>query len=57
MDRDMIEVLMEQRQDVAAVRERSSEVALDLPRISVGGKKPSLQKEKDDEWMHLPDRI
>jgi len=57
MDRDMIEVLMEQRQDVAAVRERSSEVVLDLPRISVGGKKPSLQKEKDDEWMHLPDRI
>jgi hypothetical protein len=57
MDRDMIEVLMEQRQDVPMVREKSSEVPLDLPRITLGGKKSSVQKEKDDEWMHLPDRI
>jgi len=57
MDRDMIEVLMEQRQDVHVARGRNSEESPDLPRISMGGKKSSLQKEKDDEWMHLPDRI
>jgi hypothetical protein len=57
MDRDMIEVLMEQRQDLPPVGERSSESPLGLPRISLGGKKSSVQKENDDEWMHLPDRI
>ena len=57
MDRDMIEVLMEQRQDVPPVRDISGESPLDLPRISLGGKKSSVQKEKDEEWMHLPDRI
>jgi hypothetical protein len=57
MDRDMIEVLMEQRQDVLPDREISGESPLDLPRISLGGKKSSVQKEKDEDWMHLPDRI
>jgi hypothetical protein len=57
MDRDMIEVLMEQRRDVHTIGERSGEESSDLSRISMGGKKSSLQKEKDDEWMHLPDRI
>jgi hypothetical protein len=57
MDRDMIEVLMEQRQDIHVVREKCSEESPDLTKISMGGKKSSLQKEKDDEWMHLPDRI
>jgi hypothetical protein len=57
MDRDMIEVLMEQRRDVHAVRERSTTESPDPHRISMSGKKSSLQKEKDDEWMHLPDRI
>jgi hypothetical protein len=57
MDRDMIEVLMEQREDVHVTRGRSSEESPDFPHISTGGKKSSLQKEKDDEWMHLPDRI
>ena len=53
----MIEVLMEQRQEVPAGREKSSEEVLDLPRISIGGKKSSVQKEKNEEWMNLPDRI
>jgi hypothetical protein len=57
MDRDMIEVLMEQRQEVPASMEKSGEGVLDLPRISLGGKKSSMQKEKDEEWMNLPDRI
>ena len=57
MDRDMIEVLMEQRQEVPASRDKGSEGVLDLPTISLGGKKSSMQKEKDEEWMNLPDRI
>jgi hypothetical protein len=57
MDRDMIEVLMEQRQEVPASREKSGEGTLDLPTISLGGKKSSMQKGKDEEWMNLPDRI
>jgi len=57
MDRDMIEVLMEQRQEAPASPEKSSEGVLDLPRISMGGKRSPMQKEKDEEWMNLPDRI
>lgn len=57
MDRDMIEVLMEQRQEASAVREKNCEMPLDLPHISHSGKKSSMQKEKDEEWMNLPDRI
>ena len=57
MDRDMIEVLMEQRQEVPAIREKGSEGVLSLPTISLGGKKSSMQKEKNEEWMNLPDRI
>jgi hypothetical protein len=57
MDRDMIEVLMEQRRQAPGTMEKSSEGAIELPRISVGGKKSPIQKEKDEEWMNLPDRI
>ena len=57
MDRDMIEVLMEQRQEAPASPEKNSEGTLDLPRISLGGKRSPMQKEKDEEWMNLPDRI
>jgi hypothetical protein len=57
MDRDMIEVLMEQRQEEPGSREKSSEGTIDLPRISLGEKKSRMQKEKDEEWMNLPDRI
>ena len=57
MDRDMIEMLMEQRRGAPGTMEKSSEGTLELPRISVGGKKSPMQKEKDEEWMNLPDRI
>ncbi len=57
MDRDMIEVLMVQRQEVPDMKEKSGGETLDLPRISLGGKKSPLQRERDDEWMNLPDRI
>jgi hypothetical protein len=57
LDRDMIEVMMEQRQNIPASMARSGEENIDLPRVSLPGNKSSMQKEKDEEWMNLPDRI
>jgi hypothetical protein len=57
LDRDMIEVMMEQRQNIPASMSRHGEERIDLPRISLIEKKSSMAKEKDDEWMNLPDRI
>ena len=56
LDRDMIEVMMEQRQNVPASMARSGQERIDLPQVS-REKKSSMTKEKDDEWMNLPDRI
>ena len=57
LDRDMIEVMMEQRQTMPAISSRSGEERIDLPRVTIIEKKSSMAKEKDDEWMNLPDRI
>jgi hypothetical protein len=57
LDRDMIEVMMEQRQNMPASMVRSGEERIDLPRVSMSQKKSSMTKEKDEEWMNLPDRI
>jgi hypothetical protein len=57
LDRDMIEVMMEQRQNIPSGMARSSDERIDLPRVSLLEKKPSMHKEKDEEWMNLPDRI
>jgi hypothetical protein len=57
LDRDMIEVMMEQRQNMPASMARSGEERIDLPRVSLLEKKSSMHKEKDEEWMNLPDRI
>ena len=57
LDRDMIEVMMEQRQGIPNSLPRSGEERIDLPRVTIIGKKSSMAKEKDDEWMNLPDRI
>ena len=57
LDRDMIEVMMEQRQNMPASISRHGEERIDLPRISLLEKKSSMAKEKDEEWMNLPDRI
>jgi hypothetical protein len=58
LDRDMIEVMMEQRQQEPAVPDRKTGERIDLSKISLGEKKNSSQnKEKDEEWMNLPDRI
>ncbi len=57
LDRDMIEVMMEQRQSLPASHIRSAEEKIDLSRISMGERKSSIKKGKDEEWMNLPDRI
>jgi hypothetical protein len=58
LDRDMIEVMMEQRQQETAAPERKKSERIDLSSVSVSEKKNSGQnKEKDEEWMNLPDRI
>jgi hypothetical protein len=58
LDRDMIEVMMEQRQQELPVQDRKAEDRIDLSTISLNEKKSSSKnKEKDEEWMNLPDRI
>ena len=57
LDRDMIEVMMEKRQSIPVIASRSSEERIDLSRIAISEKKSSMKKEKDEEWMNLPDRI
>jgi len=57
LDRDMIEVMMEQRQQEPGIPEKRGEETIDLSSLSVSDKKSSKNKEKDDEWMNLPDRI
>jgi hypothetical protein len=57
LDRDMIEVMMEQRQNMPASTASSGEERVELPRVSLLEKKSSMHKEKDEEWMNLPDRI
>ena len=57
LDRDMIEVMMEQRQNITAGRAGTGEERTDLPRVALIEKKSSMHKEKDEEWMNLPDRI
>jgi hypothetical protein len=57
LDRDMIEVMMEQRQTIPAGVSGSRAERIDLPRVAISEKKSSMKKEKDEEWMNLPDRI
>jgi|WetSurMetagenome_2_1015567.scaffolds.fasta_scaffold00605_4 hypothetical protein len=58
LDRDMIEVMMEQRQQEPSGKEPVAGERIDLAPISVREKRPSIKnKDKDEEWMNLPDRI
>jgi len=58
LDQDMIEVMMEQRQQMPLTIGRKQEDRIDLSGISLNEKKSSAKnKEKDEEWMNLPDRI
>jgi hypothetical protein len=58
LDRDMIEVMMEQRQQLPGLTIRSPDERIDLSGISLNEKKNSSKNnDKDEEWMNLPDRI
>jgi hypothetical protein len=58
LDRDMIEVMMEQRQEAPVMKGRKTEERIDLSGVSISEKKSSSKnKENDEEWMNLPDRI
>jgi len=52
LDRDMIEVMMEQRQQILPAKERSG-----APELPAKEREPSRNARKDEEWMNLPDRI
>ena len=58
LDRDMIEVMMEQRQQIPNLSSKMPDDRIDLSSISLNEKKNSSKSnEKDEEWMNLPDRI
>jgi len=58
LDRDMIEVMMEQRQQDLPVKEKSSDAKLNIQSVSMRERSsPSKSKENDEDWMNLPDRI
>lgn len=58
LDRDMIEVMMEQRQQEPVGIERLTGDKIDLSTATRNERKSSSKKnEKDEEWMNLPDRI
>jgi len=58
LDRDMIEVMMEQRQQIPSIVSKTPDDRIDLSSISLKEKKNSSKSnDKDEEWMNLPDRI
>ena len=52
LDRDMIEVMMEQRQQILPAKEGSG-----APELPAKERESSRNARKDEEWMNLPDRI
>ncbi len=58
LDRDMIEVMMEQRQQDMPAKERASDERMDISAITMRERSsPSKSKENNEDWMNLPDRI
>lgn len=58
LDRDMIEVMMEQRAQEPGLPETKPGERINLSEFSRSEKKTtSRNNEKDEEWMNLPDRI
>ena len=58
LDRDMIEVMMEQRQQEPVAKENGSSSRNELVGTTIRENKSSQRsREKDEEWMNLPDRI
>jgi hypothetical protein len=58
LDRDMIEVMMEQRQQDIPAKEKPVDNRIDVSNASMRERSsPSKSKENDEDWMNLPDRI
>jgi hypothetical protein len=58
LDRDMIEVMMEQRGQGPSSKEIIPSEHLELAGSPLRENRPAVRKkEKDEEWMNLPDRI
>jgi hypothetical protein len=58
LDRDMIEVMMEQRQQGPAPREIPGRERIEFPGTPLLEKPPAIRKkDRNEEWMNLPDRI
>jgi hypothetical protein len=58
LDRDMIEVMMEQRQQDLPAKEKSGDGRIDLSGIAMRERSsPQKSKENEEDWMNLPDRI
>lgn len=58
LDRDMIEVMMEQRQQDIPAKEKPVDTRIDVSNASMRERSsPPKSKENDEDWMNLPDRI
>jgi len=57
LDRDMIEVMMEQRSQVVPVTPAPSPARIEFPVAPAQEKKPAKEKDLEEDWMDLPDRI
>jgi hypothetical protein len=57
LDRDMIELMMEQRSQKGSSVAPSSVPQIEFPTIPAKEKKPSKNQEMEEDWMNLPDRI
>jgi hypothetical protein len=58
LDRDMIEVMMEKRQQEHQGRDIHAEERIEIAGVPLrDNRSSSKNKEKDEEWMNLPDRI
>ncbi|MGD1004066.1 MAG: hypothetical protein ABR887_01445 [Methanoregulaceae archaeon] len=56
LDRDMIEVMMEQRSQPTKV-EVPLPAKIEFPKIPEKEKRPSKNQDLEEDWMNLPDRI
>ncbi|MCX6682225.1 MAG: hypothetical protein NTY71_04490 [Methanoregula sp.] len=57
LDRDMIEVMMEQRSQQVQVGIPSPGRTIEFPTVPAKEKKISKNQDMDEDWMNLPDRI
>jgi hypothetical protein len=57
LDRDMIELMMEQRSQKGPSVTPSPVMQVEFPTMLAKEKKPAKNKEMEEDWMNLPDRI